>query len=138
MLRHHQCECIGQGRVLLLHQEYFVKRRKEGQLGGIRFKGIRKAPSTPEVNQAIKKAALIVLSPSNPVVSILPILSLRGFRDLLRGTTALKVAISPFIGNRAGNGPVFHLFFPFLKPRLVTTRWGNSFHNSILLFLTDP
>jgi LPPG:FO 2-phospho-L-lactate transferase len=61
------------------------------------------------VIQTLSRADLIVLAPSNPVVSILPILSLRGFKDRLKKARGLKVAVSPFVENRAFSGPAKQL-----------------------------
>jgi LPPG:FO 2-phospho-L-lactate transferase len=90
-------------------QDYFVRKRAKGKVTDIRFKGIRNTTSTKQVIEALGKADLIVIAPSNPVVSILPILSLPGFKELLKKTKAFKLAISPFIGNRAISGPAKEL-----------------------------
>ena len=90
-------------------QDYFVLKRWKDPVSEIRFKGIQEAKPTAEVIEALNKANLIVLAPSNPVVSILPILSLRGFKDRLKKTKALKVAVSPFVENRAYSGPAREL-----------------------------
>jgi LPPG:FO 2-phospho-L-lactate transferase len=90
-------------------QEYFVKHQKKGPITGIRFKGIRNAIPTRRVTEAVHRADVIVFAPSNPVVSILPIISLRGFKGLLKGSQAVKVAVSPFVGNRAVSGPAKEL-----------------------------
>ena len=90
-------------------QDYFVLERWKGVVNGIRFKGIRQAEPTPQVMDALGKVDLIIFAPSNPVVSILPILSLHGFKDFLKKARALKIAVSPFIGNRAFSGPAKEL-----------------------------
>jgi LPPG:FO 2-phospho-L-lactate transferase len=90
-------------------QDYFVRRRWKDPVSKIRFEGIRKASPTLQVNRALREADLIVLAPSNPVVSILPMLSLPGFKDLLTRTKALKIAVSPFVGNHAFSGPAREL-----------------------------
>ena len=90
-------------------QEYFVRRGAKGKVTGIRFKGIPDAAPTRQVIEALGKADLIIIAPSNPVVSILPILSLPGIKEILRRAKAFRVAISPFIGNRAVSGPAKEL-----------------------------
>lgn len=90
-------------------QDYFVLKRWKGVVNRIQFTGIRQAEPTPQVRDALKKADLIVIAPSNPVVSILPILSLHGFKDYLKKAGALKIAVSPFIEYRAFSGPAKEL-----------------------------
>ena len=90
-------------------QDYFVLGGGKGLVSKVRFKGIRQAEPTPQVMGALGKADLIIFAPSNPAVSILPILSLHGFKDLLKKARALKIAVSPFIGNRAFSGPAKEL-----------------------------
>jgi len=90
-------------------QEYFVLKRGKGYVNGVRFKRIRNAKPTAQVVDAMTKANLIVLAPSNPVVSIFPILSLPGFKGMLKKVRAFKVAVSPFIKNRAVSGPAKEL-----------------------------
>ncbi|HSK92995.1 MAG TPA: 2-phospho-L-lactate transferase [Candidatus Angelobacter sp.] len=84
-------------------QEYFVRRRQEPMVKGVRFEGA--AHPTPEVLSAILEADLIVLGPSNPIVSIGPILALPGLREALGQTTVPTLAVSPIIGGRALKGP---------------------------------
>ena len=85
-------------------QEYFVHRRQEPIVRGVRFDGDAAAP-TPQVLDAIAAADLVVIGPSNPIVSIGPTLELPGVRDALRSTDALRVAVSPIVGGRALKGP---------------------------------
>jgi LPPG:FO 2-phospho-L-lactate transferase len=89
-------------------QEYFVHRHQEPTVREVRFRGIEQATATPEVVAAIKAAEVIVIAPSNPVVSIDPILAVDGTRDAL--TAALDrgvpvVAVSGIIGGKALKGP---------------------------------
>ncbi len=86
-------------------QHYFVRRRCEPTLRGLRFAGIDRARPTPQVLEAIATAEVIVLCPSNPYVSLDPILSLPGLRERLRHSTAPRVAVSPIVGGRALKGP---------------------------------
>jgi LPPG:FO 2-phospho-L-lactate transferase len=97
------------GRRWISFQDYFVLKRWKEPVSGVRFRGIREARSTSQVMDALDKADLIVFAPSNPVVSILPIFSLCGFKDRLRNARALKVAVSPFLENRAFSGPAKQL-----------------------------
>ena len=86
-------------------QEYFVKQRSEGQVSKVEFSGIEAAQAAPGVVEAIHGADLIILPPSNPIVSIGPILSLPGVRGALRGTAAPVVAISPLVAGKPIKGP---------------------------------
>jgi len=90
-------------------QEYFVRMQQKVNLRGVAFKGIRKAQCTHMVKSAILDADLIVLAPSNPIVSILPVLRVHPIRHLIKCSKAVKVAVSPFIGKRAVSGPAKEL-----------------------------
>ena len=84
-------------------QEYFVKRRQRDTVREVRFDGARKP--APGVTEAIASASAVVIAPSNPIVSIGPLLALDGVRDALIARTAPVVAISPIIGGEAVKGP---------------------------------
>jgi len=71
----------------------------------VEIAGARDARPTPEVVAAIRDAEAVVIGPSNPVISIRPILALAGVREALRETRAPVVAVSPFVGGRAVKGP---------------------------------
>jgi LPPG:FO 2-phospho-L-lactate transferase len=90
---------------LLEFQEYFVRRLQRDEVLGVELRGIENAQVPIEVAHAIFYAEAIVLCPSNPVVSIGPILAVPGMRELLAGSPAPKVAVSPIIGGRALKGP---------------------------------
>ena len=85
-------------------QEYFVHRRQEPIVRGIRLDGDGARP-TPAVLEAISSADLLVIGPSNPIVSIGPILALPGVRDALLSAGAPRVAVSPIVEGRALKGP---------------------------------
>ncbi len=89
-------------------QEYFVRRRQAPAVGALRFDGIGGARPTPEVLGALASATAVVVGPSNPLVSIGPILALPGLRDALAGARARGArvaAVSPIVGGRALKGP---------------------------------
>ncbi len=89
-------------------QEYFVHRHQEPEVREVRFRGVEDARPTPEVVAAIATADVIVIAPSNPVVSIAPILAVPGMADALaesRGRGVPLVAISGIIGGKALKGP---------------------------------
>ena len=84
-------------------QEYFVRRRQAPEVRAARFDG--DAIPTAAVLDAIGSADLVVIGPSNPIVSIGPILALPGIRQSVVDATAPKVAVSPIIAGRALKGP---------------------------------
>ena len=90
-------------------QEYFVKRRGEGQVTEVELRGIATAAPAPGVCEAIRTAQLVILPPSNPIVSIGPILALPGVREALRETAAPVVAISPLVAGKPVKGPADRL-----------------------------
>lgn len=88
-------------------QHYFVRRRAEPRFQAIRFDGIEQAQPSAGLLAAIADPTLeaIILCPSNPVLSITPILALPGIRDALVKRAVPIVAVSPFIGGQAIKGP---------------------------------
>jgi LPPG:FO 2-phospho-L-lactate transferase len=90
-------------------QEYFVRRGHAVAVTSVRFEGAEAALPAPGVREALEAAELIVVAPSNPIVSIGPILALPGVREALRARRASVVAVSPIIGGRALKGPADRL-----------------------------
>lgn len=86
-------------------QEYFVRRRCEPRVREIRFDNIESAKPAPGVLNAIFDADAVVVCPSNPFISIGPILAVPGVRDAVRETKATVIAITPIIGGKALKGP---------------------------------
>jgi LPPG:FO 2-phospho-L-lactate transferase len=89
-------------------QDYFVRRHQEPEVRDIRFGGIDEATSTPEVDAALEAAEAIVIAPSNPFVSVRPILSVAGIEAGLqtaRSRGAPVVAVSGIVGGAALKGP---------------------------------
>jgi LPPG:FO 2-phospho-L-lactate transferase len=89
-------------------QEYFVRDRTEPEIIEITYGGLERAAPAPGVQESIHSADLIVLCPSNPMLSLAPILGLRGLRDALR-THPRVVAVSPLVGGAALKGPADRL-----------------------------
>ncbi|MEO2169435.1 MAG: 2-phospho-L-lactate transferase [bacterium] len=89
----------------LAFQEYLVRDRARSAVRKISYSGVRKAAPAPGVLTAIKRAQVILIAPSNPFVSIGPILALPGVRSALRRAKAPVVAVSPLIGGRPVKGP---------------------------------
>jgi len=94
---------------LLGFQEYFVRERWQPIARTIHFKGMEKAHPSPAVRQALAKATLIVFGPSNPFLSIDPILAIPGIRDQIARSSAPRIAVSPIIGGQAVKGPAAKL-----------------------------
>jgi LPPG:FO 2-phospho-L-lactate transferase len=86
-------------------QEYLVKRRAEPVVRGIRFEGADAARPAPGVLEAIRDANRIVICPSNPLISIGPILAVPGTRDALRARKKEVVAVCPIVGGKSLKGP---------------------------------
>ncbi|HLH67071.1 MAG TPA: 2-phospho-L-lactate transferase CofD family protein [Solirubrobacteraceae bacterium] len=86
-------------------QEFMIVRRGRGPVLDVDFRHARAAPPTPEVLGALAGARAIVIGPSNPFISIGPILALRGVREALRDSPAPVVAVSPLVGGRVMKGP---------------------------------
>lgn len=86
-------------------QEYLVKRRAEPAVKSLRFENIAAASPAPGVADTILQADAIIVCPSNPLISIGPILAVPGVRTLLRETPARIAAISPIVGGASLKGP---------------------------------
>ncbi len=89
----------------LAFQDYFVRRRHQDPVSAVRFAGIERATLPAGVAAALREAEVIVLCPSNPIVSLGPILAVPGLREALRAARAPVVAVSPIVGGRALKGP---------------------------------
>jgi LPPG:FO 2-phospho-L-lactate transferase len=90
-------------------QEYFVKLGHSVKVTGVRFAGADVALPAPGVLDLLESATRIVIAPSNPVVSIGPILAVRGVSEVLERRRDSVVAISPIVGGRAIKGPADRL-----------------------------
>jgi LPPG:FO 2-phospho-L-lactate transferase len=90
---------------MLPFQEFMIVERAQGPIEAVELRGADDARPSQEVLEAIDRADVIVIGPSNPVISIGPILALTGMGAALREATAPVVAVSPFIGGRTLKGP---------------------------------
>ena len=86
-------------------QDYFVRRRCEPAIRNVVFEGIERARPAPGIIEAIRAADRIVICPSNPLISIGPILGVPGIREALRTRRGDVIAISPIVGGRSLKGP---------------------------------
>ena len=92
----------------LAFQDWFVRLRADPPVLEVAFDGVERARVTPEVEAAFARADAIVICPSNPLVSIAPILAVPGIRDALgaaRGRGVRVAAVSPIVGGKALRGP---------------------------------
>ena len=90
-------------------QEYLVKKKMKPEVLGVVLKNIENAAPTEAVLCAIREAKGIIICPSNPIISIGPILGLGGVRDAIRESGVKKIAISPLIGDVPLKGPADRL-----------------------------
>lgn len=93
------------GRGAMPFQEYFVRRRFRGTVERIELRGATRARPLHAALGAIRKSEAVIIAPSNPFVSIGPILALGGMRDAMRRARPRVAAISPIVGGKAIKGP---------------------------------
>ncbi len=93
----------------LSFQEYFVREQHAVEIGSVRVDGAERARPAPGVLEAIGTAGALVVAPSNPVVSIDPVLAVPGVRDALLARRDRVVAVSPIVGGVALKGPADRL-----------------------------
>jgi len=93
-------------------QEFMVREHGEGPVQGAEFRGADTARPTPEVRAALASARAIVIGPSNPIISIGPMLAVPGLREALDGSAAAVVAVSPIVAGAVVKGPT-HAFMDF-------------------------
>jgi LPPG:FO 2-phospho-L-lactate transferase len=86
-------------------QEYLILDGGRPQVLGVQLEGIEAAEPTPEVLEALRDAEVIVLGPSNPVISIGPILAVPGIREAIAASPAPVVAVSPYVAGAVIKGP---------------------------------
>jgi LPPG:FO 2-phospho-L-lactate transferase len=86
-------------------QEFMIVDRAAAAIEAVELRGIEAAAPPPEALEAIAHADAILIGPSNPIISIGPILAVPGMREALREAAARVVAVSPFVGGRAVKGP---------------------------------
>jgi LPPG:FO 2-phospho-L-lactate transferase len=86
-------------------QEYLIVDRGEPEVEAVELDGIAEAHPTAEVAEALRAADAIVIGPSNPVISIGPILSVPGMREAIAASEAPVVAVSPYVAGKVVKGP---------------------------------
>jgi LPPG:FO 2-phospho-L-lactate transferase len=90
-------------------QEYFVRLRHDVPVASVRFDGARRSRPGPGVLEALAGADVVVVAPSNPIVSIGPLLAVPGIADAIRARRADTVAVSPIVAGAALKGPADRL-----------------------------
>ncbi len=97
-------------------QEYLVRDRAQASVLGFRYSNIEASKVPPGVAEAILQAQMVVLCPSNPFISIGPMLAVPGMRDALAAASAPVVAVSPIVGGRAVKGPAGQMLADLGRP----------------------
>lgn len=117
----------------LAFQDYFVAQKCEPKVTGFIFEGVLQAKPVPGVIEAIEQADLVVVCPSNPWVSIDPILAVPGVRDAL--SKKKVVAVSPIIGGKVVKGPAAKMYAELeIEPsaKVVAHHYGNLLAGFVL------
>jgi LPPG:FO 2-phospho-L-lactate transferase len=86
-------------------QEFLIADRAEPEVEAIEVEGIAEAEPTPDALEAIGSADAVVIGPSNPVISIGPILAIPGMREAIAASPAPVVAVSPYVAGAVVKGP---------------------------------
>jgi LPPG:FO 2-phospho-L-lactate transferase len=97
-------------------QEYLIVDRGEPDVVGIELEGIEHAEPSREVLDALRTADAIVIGPSNPVISIGPILAVPGMRDAIAASPAPVVAVSPYVAGQVVKGPTDRFMQALSRP----------------------
>jgi LPPG:FO 2-phospho-L-lactate transferase len=90
-------------------QPWLIREQAEGPIEDVEFRGAAEAAPSEQVLDALAGARAVVIGPSNPVISIGPILALPGMRDALRSCPAPVIAVSPLVGGKSVKGPTEEL-----------------------------
>ena len=117
-------------------QEYLIRRRAEPTIKSIRFENIELARPAPGVLEAILEAEVVIVCPSNPLISIGPIVAVPGIRQALVETTAKVVAISPVVGGASLKGPTDRMLRD-LGMEVTAPQVARLYRDFVDLFLLD-
>lgn len=124
------------GGVVREFQEYFVRHGHQEEVSAVRFEGAEQALPAPGVIEAIEEADLVIVCPSNPVVSIGPILSVPGIRAALERRREAVVAISPIVEGAALKGPAGRLI-PLLGAEVSASGVASLYRDFAGTFVVD-
>ena len=86
-------------------QEYFVRQRAQPEVTAVEYEGAKDACPSPGVDAALAHARILVICPSNPALSVDPIVAVTGMKESMASFPGLRVAVSPIVGNDAVRGP---------------------------------
>ncbi len=117
-------------------QEYFVRRRCEPRIRAIHFDNLKAAQAAAGVETAILDADLVIICPSNPFISIAPILAVPGVRKAMGETAAQVVAITPIVAGRALKGPTAEMLKD-LGHEVSAVGVARLYHDVVKLFVLD-
>ena len=120
-------------------QTYFVKHRWQPIVKSLRLDGIEKASVSQEVETALQQADALIIGPSNPWLSINPILSVPGMRELISSRDTPRVAISPIVGGEAIKGPAAKLMVELghVASAQAVAQYYNTLINGFVYDATD-
>jgi LPPG:FO 2-phospho-L-lactate transferase len=123
----------------LAFQEYFVRERHDVEVAAIHLQGADAARPAPGVIEAIEGAEVVIIAPSNPVVSIDPVLAVPGVREAVQQRRGRVVAISPIVGGAALKGPADRLLRDLgHEPTVVgIARWYRDLAATLVVDLED-
>jgi LPPG:FO 2-phospho-L-lactate transferase len=122
---------------ILSFQEYFVRHQCAPRVRALRFDGAETAKPSAAFVEAIQRAAAVVLCPSNPLLSIAPILALPGVRERLAAVAGRKVAISPIIAGKAVKGPAAKLLEELTGEPATCVSVARMYHGLCTHFVID-
>ncbi len=117
-------------------QRYFVGRRAEPKVSEVRYLGSETAAPAPGLQDALTKAGMVVLCPSNPYLSLGPILALPGVRQRLRAFPGKKVCVSPIVGGDAVKGPAGKIMAELGK-QVSCVEVAREYHDICDVFVMD-
>ena len=86
-------------------QEYFVRQRAQPEVSAVSYVGADNAAPSPALEEALSRSRILVICPSNPALSVQPIVEIAGMKERLAAFSGLRVAVSPIVGNDAVRGP---------------------------------
>lgn len=123
----------------LAFQEYFVGRRHDVDVSGVRFEGVEHSRPAPGLLEALHSAGAVVICPSNPVVSIGPVLAVPGVREAVAAVRDRVVAVSPIIGGAALKGPADRMLAGLgVEPSAVgVARWYRDLVGTLVIDEVD-
>lgn len=124
------------GRGPLPFQQYLVRGRGRGRVDRITLRGAQQAPPAPGTIAALRHADFVIIPPSNPFVSIGPILALRGMRRALRTRRVPVAAVSPIVAGAPIKGPL-HRMLKGLGHEVSPVGVARLYHDCVDVFVMD-